>query len=69
MIWVRIHKSVVKCDKDAKVLYSIQNKHKANFNTHTNRSMWFDFKSLENAKGFIQALEEKLPYLKWTLGN
>lgn len=68
-IWVRIHKSCVKNDKDSDILYAIQNECSAKFNTHTSRSMWFDFESLENAQKFVRLLNKKLPYLKWTLGN
>lgn len=67
--WVRIHRSCVKTDKDAIKLHNIQSRHKANYNTETARSMWFDFPSKKHAIGFVNNITSSIPYLKITMGN
>lgn len=64
---VRIHSSCVKTEEDAIQLNKIQSKYEANYNTQTSCSMWFDFKSIKDACGFVKSISEKIPYLKLTL--
>ena len=67
--WVRIHASKVKTDEDAGKLLNLQLKYEANFNTHTTRSMWFNFPSKLHAIGFVNNITGQIPYLKITMGN
>lgn len=67
--WVKLHRSSVKTDDDSEILFDIQVKYNADFNTHNKRSMWYGFDSLKNAYGFIKEIDRKLPYVRYSLGN
>lgn len=68
-MWLKIHKSFVKTENDSKILSSLIKKYKANFNTHDERSMWFNFESISCLTDFAKGIIQKMPYLKITIGT
>lgn len=67
--WVKINKGCVKSEKDCMRLNAIQDTYKANYNTSTGSSMWFDFKTHKDAVGFASDITKTFSYLTVTLGR
>ncbi len=63
--------SLAKNEKDVIYLNKIQNKYKAECNLYhtSNHYMWFVFRNLKNALGFVESINRRLSYLKWELHN